>query len=160
MKKTTLFLLFFFVSAVSAGEINGYPKVLDGDSLRIGELEIRLFGIDAPESRQTCNIEGQVWECGRSATRALTEMIGSTTVRCTWRKQDNYARVLATCFSDGANLNGKLVAHGMALAYTHYSDRYLPEQTKARAAAKGLWRSEFIPPWTWRRTNPSRSGGQ
>lgn len=138
---------------VNAGEINGQAQVLDGDSLRIGDLEIRLFGIDAPESQQTCLIAEQKWHCGRSATRALTEMIGRAKVRCTWRERDTYDRALATCFSNGESLNAKLVALGMALSYTRYSKRYVPEQTQARAAAIGLWRSEFVAPWRWRRAN-------
>lgn len=156
MKLWTAFFLYCIAALVNAGEISGQAKVLDGDSLRIGKVEIRLFGIDAPESRQTCRISEQIWECGRSATRALLEMIGNAKVRCTWSERDTYARALATCFSNGVNLNSKLVARGMALSYTKYSDRYIPEQTQARAAAIGLWRSEFIAPWTWRRRNPSQ----
>ena len=155
MKLWSSFLIFIAAAAVNAGEITGEAKVLDGDSLRIGTVEIRLFGIDAPESRQTCTISGQIWECGRSATRALAEMIGRAKVRCTWRELDAYARALATCFSDGTNLNAQLVARGMALSYTRYSKRFLPQETAARAAAIGLWRSEFTPPWIWRRGNPS-----
>ncbi len=140
-------------ATASAGEVYGQAQVLDGDSLRIGELEIRLFGIDAPESQQTCRIGNRQWDCGRSATRALKEMIGSAKVRCTWSERDSYNRALATCFSNGENLNAKLVARGMAVSYTRYSARYVPEQTQARAAAIGLWRSEFIAPWRWRRAH-------
>ena len=155
MNRWTTLILVFTCVAVNAGEIHGHAEVLDGDSLRIGELEIRLFGIDAPESRQTCRIADQQWACGRSATRALQEMIGSAKVRCTWTERDTYNRALATCFSDGENLNAKLVAQGLALSYTRYSARYAPEQTQARAAARGLWRSEFIEPWRWRRAHSS-----
>jgi endonuclease YncB( thermonuclease family) len=34
---------------------NGEYAVIDGDSLRKGQTEIRLVGIDAPEYRQSCS---------------------------------------------------------------------------------------------------------
>jgi endonuclease YncB( thermonuclease family) len=36
-------------------EISGPAYTIDGDTIEVGEYRIRLFGIDAPESRQTCN---------------------------------------------------------------------------------------------------------
>ena len=35
----------------------GPVRVIDGDSLRRGDAEIRLSGIDAPEYRQSCKDE-------------------------------------------------------------------------------------------------------
>lgn len=149
-------LLFLICPPAGAGEISGRAEILDGDSLKIGELEIRLHGIDAPEGRQRCEIDGHEWACGRSATRALSEMLGRATVRCTWTERDSYKRALATCFKNGQNVNAKLVSHGMALAYTKYSDRYVAEEALARANRSGLWRSNFIPPWAWRRADAAR----
>ena len=146
-----LAILLIVAASAPAEEIIGQAQVLDGDSIRIGQVEIRLHGIDAPESRQTCLIDGQKWRCGRSATRALHEMLGSTATRCTWRQRDTYKRALATCFSGGVNINAKMVYSGMALAYTHYTNRYAAEQAQARQAARGVWSSEFSPPWKWRR---------
>ncbi len=38
-------------SSVSrAVEVNGEPRVLDGDTLVVGKVTIRLHGIDAPET--------------------------------------------------------------------------------------------------------------
>ena len=38
---------------------DGPVKVIDGDSLRRGDIEIRLSGIDAPEFLQTCQDENE-----------------------------------------------------------------------------------------------------
>ena len=149
--------LLIFCPAAFAGEISGRAEVLDGDSLRIGQLEIRLHGIDAPEGRQTCTIDGHEWACGRGATQALAEMLGQTAVRCTWTERDAYQRALATCFKDGTNINAKLVAQGMALAYRRYSDRYISHEVLARSRARGLWRSDFAAPWAWRRAHQTAS---
>jgi hypothetical protein len=46
-----------------------------------------------------------------------------------------------------------MVRAGLALAYLQYGDDYVTEEADARAAHRGLWGSEFTPPWDWRR-NP------
>lgn len=146
--------LLFGAASATAGDITGRAHVLDGDSLRIDELEIRLRGIDAPEYRQTCVREGRSHRCGIDAWKGLKQMLGSNPVRCTWSERDNYARALATCYVDGENINARLVAAGLALAYTRYSDRYADEQAYARNQSIGLWSMEFTSPWQWRREHP------
>jgi len=136
-----------------AAELRGRARVLDGDSLRIGAQEIRLHGIDAPEYRQICRHDGQPRHCGIEALRALEQMIGTTPVHCTWAQRDAYERALATCYVNGENLNARLVAAGLAVAYTRYSSRYEGEQQRARAAGLGLWATRFEMPWRWRREN-------
>jgi len=138
----------------SAGELYGRASVIDGDSLRIDDYELRLHGIDAPEFRQTCVREGVAEPCGIRAKNALTQMVGSNNVRCTWTERDSYGRLLATCYVEGENLNARLVAAGLALAYTRYSTRYEPEQRQARSAGRGVWSTVFSPPWQWRREQP------
>ena len=56
-------------------------KVVDGDTLSFEGLgvTVRLDGIDASESRQACeSAEGERYECGMAATRALKEKIVDT----------------------------------------------------------------------------------
>ena len=63
-------------SGVSAAEVSGPARVIDGDTLDIGTTRVRLFGIDAPESAQRCkDAKLAEWACGRSATRALESLI-------------------------------------------------------------------------------------
>ncbi len=38
----------------NAEDLKGKPRIVDGDTLWIGPTKIRLHGIDAPESNQTC----------------------------------------------------------------------------------------------------------
>ena len=146
---------FLLTQAVWAGEVYGPAQVLDGDSIIIGSTNIRLHGIDAPEIPQLCYVDREAWLCGLSAKRALIEMLGKLPVRCHWAERDHYARALATCYQDGENINAKLVAVGLAVAYRRYSDRYTKVEAAARAAARGLWRSSFDSPWKWRRDHPS-----
>jgi endonuclease YncB( thermonuclease family) len=105
--------------AANAEVVGGRAEVIDGDSIRINGVEMRIHGIDAQESRQTCDLEGVVWDCGRNATNALSEMLGNVTTRCTWSERDAYERLLATCFNNGKNINANMVLDGMAIAYVY-----------------------------------------
>ncbi len=52
-------------------DITGPARIIDGDTIDIAGERIRLHGIDAPESGQTCVADGVTWPCGQSATAAL-----------------------------------------------------------------------------------------
>jgi endonuclease YncB( thermonuclease family) len=66
----------------SAADLTGRASVVDGDTLEIHGQRIGLFGIDAPESRQTCEADGQTYRCGEQAALALVDRIGQQTVAC------------------------------------------------------------------------------
>ena len=52
--------------------IAGRAAVIDGDTLEIRGERIHLFGIDAPESGQTClDAKGQSYRCGQKAALVL-----------------------------------------------------------------------------------------
>ena len=42
------------IGVQNAEAISGKPRVVDGDSLKFGSVSVRLHGIDAPETNQTC----------------------------------------------------------------------------------------------------------
>ena len=59
----------------------GTAHVVDGDSLRLHDVDIRLEGIDAPELHQSCERAGQTYPCGDAARAALIGRIGRQPVR-------------------------------------------------------------------------------
>ncbi|MDA0822372.1 MAG: thermonuclease family protein [Proteobacteria bacterium] len=144
-------LLLLISAAAQSEEISGTAQIIDGDSIRIGETEIRLHGIDAPEAKQTCQYEGRDWPCGETATKALRSIVGAGPVQCTWTELDRYERALATCYVAQSDIALQLVDRGLALAYRRYSDAYVANEDRARAARKGVWNTEFVLPWDWRR---------
>ena len=140
------------------GDIAGTARIIDGDTIDIAGRRIRLAGIDAPESDQTCTDAGnRLWGCGRVATHELITYVAGRPLTCHPSGLDRYRRVLAVCaLPDGSDINAWMVQHGWALAYTDYSDAYRPEEAQAQAAARGIWGGSFIPPWDWRHQHQHR----
>jgi endonuclease YncB( thermonuclease family) len=69
--------------------------VVDGDTLEIAGEKIRLEGIDAPESAQTCGrAKGGTWACGREAADALAKLVAQRRVSCQNKGFDKYERML------------------------------------------------------------------
>ena len=66
------FLIFSTISNSAEKTILGNAKVIDGDTIKINKISIRLYGIDAPEKNQICiGLSGESYNCGLSSTRFL-----------------------------------------------------------------------------------------
>jgi len=130
--------------------LNGQARVIDGDTLAVSGQHIRLDGIDAPETKQVCQRDGD-WRCGLAATEALQALVGTSEVRCEGSTKDRYKRLIATCWAGSVNLNEAMVRSGWAVAYRRYSARYVPAEDEAKGKGAGVWASVFVPPWKWRR---------
>ena len=92
-------------------DVAGVPTVIDGDTIEVHGQRIRLHGIDAPESRQLCRLDGTPWQCGKDAVNALAEKIARRPVTCEDLGRDRYKRTVA-----GEDLGKWMVANGLALA--------------------------------------------
>ena len=127
----------------------GYPTVVDGDTLRLNGERIRIVGIDAPETSQTCtDASGRPWACGRVATQRLQALISGGPVECTAKGRDRYGRTLASCAAGSVgNLGGAMVREGHAVNYGGYP----LAEAGARLRQRGLWAGDFERPQDWRR---------
>ena len=132
--------------------VSGRVRVLDGDSIDLAGEPIRLFGIDAPESRQVCRDgAGRAYRCGHAATLALTAATAGRTVACTRVEYDRYDRQVAICTADGRDLGDTMVRAGHAVELPEYSGgRYAAAEREARATRRGLWAGTFEQPSEWR----------
>ena len=132
------------------GEVVG---VSDGDTITVlqdsAQVKVRLFGVDCPESHQAF---------GAPAKQFTSERVFGQTVRVTVHDTDRYGRSVGEVFfpKDGGEgcLNAELVEAGLAWAYRHYSETYVPREEAAHAAKRGLWADEHpVPPWEFRKQN-------
>lgn len=130
--------------------IEGIASVKDGDTLIIHGQEIRLHGIDAPESGTLC---GRV-NIYAEAASALSERIGDRAVLCVVIGQpDRYGRPVARCSVGGTDISAWLVSEGWARDWPRYSGGYYARQeTEARAAQRGVWAAS-CPASMWRNRN-------
>ena len=159
-------------SPAGAQDIIGTATVIDGDTLRIGATTIRLYGIDAPEKRQTCrSADGTIWQCGLAAWTRLEALTLDHKIACHRTTDDSdqpipddrYGRMIAICgvvaFGriSRPSLNARLVEEGLAIAYRRYSDMFESEEFLARRERLGIWRGQFDPPEAWRHRRKARS---
>ena len=152
MKIPALALLATFLSVPAfAGEVVGRASVIDGDTLAIHGIRIRMQGIDAPESSQTCERNGKPYRCGQQAANFLDGLIASRPVRCEEETKDKYRRSVSRCFVGGTDLNREMVANGWAVAYHQYSTLYVSDEDEAKAGRKGIWEGEFQMPSDYRK---------
>ncbi len=135
---------------VEQPDLIGVASVIDGDTIEIHGKHVRFFGMDAPESQQTCKRDDKEYLCGKEASIALADQIGRQTVRCDKQDTDKYDRPVAICYVGEKELNRWMVANGHALAYRHYSDRYVSEERQAKKARLGIWAGAFQAPWDFR----------
>lgn len=124
--------------AFSQSVITGRAYVIDGDTLAVGNTRVRLAGIDAPESSQTCGN----YACGAESKQYLKALIGQSPVYCEPDVNQglSYGRVIANCSTrEVQDLSRAMVQAGQAEAYTRYSREYVETQRYAQSNAVGVW---------------------
>lgn len=137
--------------AVSQDTISGTASVIDGDTIDIHGVRIRLHAVDAIESRQRCLLPNRKeWRCGAEAANQLANKIGRAPVKCRVTDRDRYGRLVAKCFQRGEDLNAWLVVNGWAVAYRQYGLDYVSQEREAKNKKRGIWASRFVMPWVWR----------
>jgi endonuclease YncB( thermonuclease family) len=150
------FSLLLFLLAISPAwaDVTGQARVVDGDTIWIGDIKIRLHGIDAPEMKQDCqDASGKTRKAGLEAKDFLVNLIGDQPVSCSGSGKDRYGRLIGECDVNGLDINGELVKSGHAMAYRKYSKRYVDDEISAKKSKAGMWSGSCKPPWEWRRQN-------
>ncbi|WP_276150668.1 MULTISPECIES: thermonuclease family protein [unclassified Sulfitobacter] len=135
-----LALIVTIAHATQAAELRGKLRVVDGDTVDVGDVRVRLHGIDAPERNQPCTtLGGQNWGCGDWVTRQVRDRYQGAQARCEATDWDRkYNRVVARCFVAGEDIGRQMVADGLAFAYRKYSNDYDLEEKSAYVADLGI----------------------
>jgi endonuclease YncB( thermonuclease family) len=170
-------ILFLLGVTLARGEtISGRAFVIDGDSIRVDGRDVRLYGIDAPERQQWCDVvvtrwyffnDLERWPCGNEAEWALIRIVGTSRVTCERIDTDIYGRFIGRCIialkekpAPALDLAEIMARDGWAVAYTRYAhlrpelaEIYSKAAAAARAAKRGIWAGPFMEPEQWRREN-------
>ncbi|GEO83091.1 succinoglycan biosynthesis protein [Ciceribacter naphthalenivorans] len=136
--------------------LTGRFVVIDGDTLVVDGLHIRLEGIDAPEIGQMCHAGGQVTACGDAARRRLAVWAALDKFACVGEDRDRYNRLLVRCRVGDTNVNAAMVREGRAVAYGDY----MAEEAAARRDGNGIWAGDFQRPQDWRREKHLPAAGE
>ena len=148
-------LIFYFFSSIFFLTNNLYAShvtVVDGDTIKLGDVKIRFSGIDAPEINQICVAsEGKV-ACGKISRDILITKVTNNKISCTDEGKDFYGRVLGECFVNGESLSRYLVREGFAFAYRKYSDKFILDEEYAKSNRLGMWSMKFQYPWEYRKS--------
>lgn len=127
--------------------VDGPVRVIDGDTLDVGGVRVRLHGVDAPEIGQKCQTSsGKDWDCGTWVSREVRARYQGARASCTPVDRDRYGRVVAVCRIGGVDLGRALVQRGMATAFRKYSDDYVADERRAKRARVGLHAGSFQNP--------------
>ena len=157
MLRLVLALVLLLPIPAALADITGKPRVVDGDTIIIRKTRIRLHGIDAPEYKQECSVDGRLWSCGMAAKTVLMQAIGHKRVNCVSKPMDGdkptdrRQLVLAVCRAGSLNLNEWMVKKGWAVAFRRHTTDYVDAEQTARRKRRGVWIGTFTPPSEWRR---------
>ncbi|MBC7610599.1 MAG: thermonuclease family protein [Polaromonas sp.] len=133
-----LLLLAVFGAQAQTGVVS---RVIDGDTIWIKTapgrkpLKVRIAGIDAPEICQSGGL------ASRDALRR--RLLGQTVtmIQTSYRRHDDYGRLLASIDLKGEDVGRWMVSSGYAWSY-HFRRNpgpYAAEQGRAKAAGRGLF---------------------
>ncbi|MAI70432.1 MAG: nuclease [Rhodopirellula sp.] len=124
-------------------------RVTDGDTVTVlvnlKPLKVRLYGIDAPETKQSF---------GNQSKAALAAMVFGKVITVKKTGTDKYGRTLGIIRYGNTDVNAKMIEDGWAWHYKYYNDedRLAKLETKAKKDKLGLWAdSQPLAPWEFRR---------
>jgi endonuclease YncB( thermonuclease family) len=102
--------------------------VRDGDTIKVDNIPIRLYGLHAPE------LDSQG---GKRAATFMRNLVLHKTVTCSLTGKKNYDRFEGTCWLENADIAGALVAAGLG--------RDCPRHSGGRYAALELDSAKAMP---------------
>jgi endonuclease YncB( thermonuclease family) len=136
----------------------------NGDTLWVGEISVRLAGIDAPQLDQICRNQSGQTRCGEEARRHLQNLITGALLTCERvgggirREREGFSRPLVNCMAtrgrESVNLAAQMAADGYAIASDNGGRSYVGLVRVAFEEQRGIMGLCTLRPRVWR-TNPT-----
>ena len=111
--------------------------VVDGETLLVNDMIIRLDGVLAPARGQIC--PGQTGDCGGAAAGALASLVRERDVGCDLVGRDPEGFARGACAAGGVALNRAQIASGWARVRQGASEDLAAAEAAARSARLGQW---------------------
>lgn len=132
-------------AAPAAGETGTVDRVIDGDTIVMGDDTIRLWGIDAPEMDDTCTNGLALGEAARDRLSDILALSGP--IACglppTLQDQDRWGRLVRLCRSVDLDMDiaDAMVRFGYAVPCRRFAGDHYNDATKAawRADGPAFW---------------------
>lgn len=153
MKKILAIFIVLMLNIVVFADIEKISGIVswvhDGDSFTITsggqKIEVRLWGIDAPEYKQNG---------GREATKYLILLIKDRVVSIEKVDTDDYGRIVAKVYREDQYINLAMIVAGQAWWYKRYAPNevaFRNAENNAKNKKVGLWReTNPVNPRDWR----------
>jgi endonuclease YncB( thermonuclease family) len=138
-------LLIGLYAAPARSEIVGTAEAIDGQTIRVNDDLLPLYGIESVAVGTVCRDDSSEWRCGTEIRDAFSNWLKGDTVRCE-APQGNGSGML--CHRGETNVSAWLVEQGWARSIPQ--KLFSAEQRDAMAANRGLWRDGFSPAQGWR----------
>ena len=112
-------LLLVLTTPTAAGErLTGRAHVLDGDTVAVGGITVRLKGVAAPE---IAHFSDPGEPGGIEAKRFMVELVEGEVVVCDLSGERSHGRRVGICFRQGKDIAEALIAAGLARDCARYS---------------------------------------
>lgn len=129
----------------------GPAKAIDGSHVEILGKHFKLYGIDTPDTDETCEAANkEPYPCGLEARQALEKLVKGSEVQCHTRGPNELNEELAVCSIGNTDLARAMIDGGWAIADRARTLYYEKAEEAARTAKRGIWQGRFILPNEWR----------
>ena len=138
-------LLIGLNAAPARSEIVGTAQAVDGQTIRVNDLVLPLYGIESVAVDTVCRDDSSEWRCGTEIRDAFSSWLQGDTVRCEAPRGSGSGMM---CHRGDTNVSAWLVEQGWARSRPQ--KLFAAEQRNAMATNRGLWRLGFAPAADWR----------
>lgn len=114
-----------FAFLLLASSVTGKVSVIDGDSIYVDGVHIRLQGLDAPEMST---------QAGHTSKARMIELVKGKTARCDLTGKMSYDRHIGTCYVGDIDLTDAMIRLGAGRPYC----RFIGERYNKAAKAGGM----------------------
>ncbi len=116
---------------VVSADVSGRARVLDGDTIEVSGVRVRLQGLHCPEAGEPG---------GGAATNAMRGLTRGQHVTCSLTGERSYDRIIGTWHVGDTDLTAAIIRQAVCARCPRYDPggRYLPAQREA-----GAWRGSM-----------------